>query len=72
MEQPSISSDQKLTLYTAREAAEYLRVSISTLNRMQRSGRLRSLRTPGGHRRYTIEMLNECLTRSFQEPTVDG
>ena len=52
---------RKLTLLTAKEAAEYLRVSLSTLNRMERSGRLRSLRTPGGRRRYTLEMLNECL-----------
>ncbi len=67
MDRSLISSDQKLTLYTAREAASYLRVSLSTLNRMQRSGQLRSLRTPGGHRRYTLEMLNECLTRSVEE-----
>lgn len=60
--------DQKLTLYTAREAAQYLRVSLSTLNRMERGGSLRSLRTPGGHRRYTLEMLNECLTRPLGEP----
>ncbi|MFM8320719.1 MAG: helix-turn-helix domain-containing protein [Chloroflexota bacterium] len=61
MERPLPPPAQKLTLLTAREAADYLRVSLSTLNRMERSGRLRSLRTPGGHRRYTTDMLNECL-----------
>lgn len=48
-------------LLTAREAAAYLRVSLSTLYRMEQSGALTPLRTPGGHRRYTIEMLNTCL-----------
>ena len=53
---------ERLELMTAREAASYLRVSLSTLHRMERSGELKPLRTPGGHRRYTLEMLNECLT----------
>jgi len=57
------SDSQRLTLMTAHEAAGYLRVSLSTLNRMERLGLLQPLRTPGGHRRYTIEMLNECLSR---------
>ncbi len=63
MEQTTKSSDQKLTLLTAQEAAEYLRVSLSTLNRIERRGLLYPLRTPGGHRRYTLEMLNDCLTQ---------
>jgi excisionase family DNA binding protein len=62
MEQRSNLTHQKLTLLTANEAAEYLRVSLSTLNRLERRGLLHPLRTPGGHRRYTLEMLNECLT----------
>lgn len=45
----------------AKEAARYLRVSLSTLFRMETRGELVALRTPGGHRRYTIEMLNACL-----------
>jgi excisionase family DNA binding protein len=61
MEQTFYNPSEKLTLLTAREAAEYLRVSLSTLNRMERRGLLHPLRTPGGHRRYTLEMLNECL-----------
>lgn len=66
MEQTLTNLTEKLTLLTAREAAEYLRVSLSTLNRMERSGWLQPLRTPGGHRRYTLEMLNECLTREVE------
>ncbi len=56
------STNERLVLLTAREAASYLRVSLSTLHRMERRGRLTPLRTPGGHRRYTLEMLNECLS----------
>jgi excisionase family DNA binding protein len=55
--------DQLLTLLTAKEAIEYLRISLSTLNRMERKGLIVSLRTPGGHRRYTLEILNACLSR---------
>jgi len=57
LEKPS----EVLMLLNAREAAAYLRVSLSTLNRMEKKGTLRSLKTPGGHRRYTIPMLNSCL-----------
>ena len=61
MEQ-SLDTSERLVLLTAREAASYLRVSLSTLHRMERRGLLTPLRTPGGHRRYTLEMLNECLS----------
>jgi excisionase family DNA binding protein len=56
-----------LILLTAREAAVYLRVSLSTLYRMEQRGQLTSLRTPGGHRRYTLQMLNACLLHSQDE-----
>jgi excisionase family DNA binding protein len=52
----------RLTLLTAREAAAYLRVSLSTLRRMERRGWLKTLRTPGGHRRFSLEMLHACLS----------
>lgn len=45
----------------AREAAEYLRISLFTLNKIERKGMLVPFRTPGGHRRYTLEMLNQYL-----------
>lgn len=48
-------------LLNAKEAATYLNISLSTLHRMENRGVLIALRTPGGHRRYTIEMLNNCL-----------
>ena len=55
------NEDRPMQLLNAREAAEYLRVSLSTLHRMERRGQLRAMRTPGGHRRYTLAMLNHCL-----------
>jgi excisionase family DNA binding protein len=60
--------NQPLALLNAREAAAYLRVSLSTLNRMEKCGQLRALRTPGGHRRYTLALLNRCLgTQNSEE-----
>jgi len=59
---------RKLTLLTAREAAEYLHVSLFTLSRMEKEGKLVPFRTPGGHRRYSVEMLNEYLERSRLAP----
>lgn len=55
---------RRLTLLTAREAAEYLHVSLFTLSKMEKEGKLVPFRTPGGHRRYSVQMLNEYLERS--------
>ena len=53
-------------LLTAREAAQHLHVSLFTLGRIEKEGLLVPFRTPGGHRRYSLEMLREYLehTRS--------
>jgi excisionase family DNA binding protein len=51
-------------LLTAREAANYLHVSLSTLWRLERQGLLIPFRTPGGHRRYSPAMLQGALDRS--------
>ena len=67
MAEQSPSASERLNLLTAREAAKYLRVSLSTIHRMEQRGDLNPLRTPGGHRRYTLEMLNECLKLSTPE-----
>jgi excisionase family DNA binding protein len=60
----TIGDSERMTILTAREAAEYLRVSLSTLRRMERNGSLTPLRTPGGHRRYSLRDLNACLVPS--------
>lgn len=56
--------DERLTLLKAKEAAEYLRVSLFTLSRIEREGYLVPFRTPGGHRRYSMRMLHEYLENS--------
>jgi len=48
-------------LLNARDAVEYLGVSLSTLNRIEKQGLLVPFRTPGGHRRYGLQMLDEYL-----------
>lgn len=55
---------ERLTLLNAREAAEYLRVSLFTLRKIEREGGLVPFRTPGGHRRYSLKMLDEYLENS--------
>lgn len=55
---------ERHTLMTAKEAARYLRVSLLTLSKIEREGRIVPFRTPGGHRRYSLEMLNEYLEKS--------
>jgi excisionase family DNA binding protein len=56
-----VATEERLILLKAREAAEYLRISLFTLNKIDRSGMLTPFRTPGGHRRYSLDMLNEYL-----------
>ncbi len=51
-------------LLNARQAAEYMGISLSTLGRVEREGNLIPFRTPGGHRRYRINMLDEYLELS--------
>ncbi len=55
---------ERTALMNAREAAKYLRVSQFTLDKIERAGGLVPYRTPGGHRRYSLRMLNEYLNNS--------
>ncbi len=48
-------------LLTAKEATEYLGISLSTLSRIERQGLLVPFRTPGRHRRYDVDMLDAYL-----------
>jgi excisionase family DNA binding protein len=58
-----------MTILTAKEAAEYLRVSLYTLRKMEMEGLLDPFRTPGGHRRYSLNMLDEYLEKSRRIPS---
>jgi len=59
-------AEGEMALLTAREAAKYLNVSLATLYRIEKRGDLIPFRTSGGHRRYSLAMLNEYLERSRQ------
>jgi excisionase family DNA binding protein len=61
-------TERKVVL-TAKECAQYLRVSPFTLRKMEQQGLIVPSRTPGGHRRYTLEMLNEYLENSRVPPS---
>lgn len=58
---------EKETLMTAREAAQYLRISLATLGRIEKGGELVPFRTPGRHRRYSLEMLNDYLQSTLED-----
>jgi len=60
--------DDEMTILTAKEAAEYLRVSLYTLRKMELEGLLNPFRTPGGHRRYSLRMLDRYLENSRAFP----
>ena len=64
MEELDKMLDDRMTLLNAKEAAHYLRVSLFTLSRIEREGGLVPFRTPGGHRRYSVGMLNRCMRKS--------
>jgi excisionase family DNA binding protein len=57
-------AEQRMSLMTAKEAARYLRVSMFTLSKIENEGGLVPYRTPGGHRRYSLRMLNQYLNSS--------
>jgi excisionase family DNA binding protein len=56
-------------LLTAKEAAAYLRISLFTLRKIEQQGLIVPYRTPGGHRRYHVEMLNQYLESSRLPPS---
>jgi excisionase family DNA binding protein len=55
-------------LMTAKEAAAYLRISLFTLRKIEQQGLIIPYRTPGGHRRYSLDMLNQYLEESRIPP----
>ena len=57
-------AEDRISIMTAKEAARYLRVSMFTLSKIERKGGLVPYRTPGGHRRYSLRMLNRYLNNS--------
>jgi excisionase family DNA binding protein len=56
-------------LLTPAEVAAMLRVDPKTVTRWARGGKLSSIRTPGGHRRYSESEVRGLLTR-WQGPNL--
>ena len=51
-------------MLNSREASEYLGISLNTLYRIEKQGDIQPYRTPGGHRRYDLNMLDDYLEGS--------
>lgn len=56
--------DETDKLLTPRDAAAYFGVDVKTLGRWARAGKLSSIRTLGGHRRYKESEIRNLLKES--------
>lgn len=54
-------SSKEHELLTPREVADIFRVDIKTVTRWANAGKLKYIRTIGGHRRYDAEHINRIL-----------
>ena len=55
-------------LLTPGEVAEMFRVDPKTVTRWATAGRIGSIRTPGGHRRFRETEVNQLLTDLTEDP----
>lgn len=53
-------------LINMEEASRYLNVSKETLRRWDREGKLKPLKTPGGHRRYKLSDLEQMMQENLE------
>ncbi len=68
--QKTTSSKQSSFFLSIGQASEYLGVSIDTLRRWEKKGKLKTLRSPGGHRYFRKEDLEKVFgTRYEREET---
>ncbi len=61
-----MSHQAEKCLLTAKQAATYLGIALYTLKKMEYAGYLKPYRTPGGHHRYSQQMLDEYLDKSTE------
>ena len=59
-------------LLSIKDAASYLNVSQDTLRKWDKANKLKPLKTPGGHRRYDTDTLNEflCIKEKSKNPVL--
>ena len=50
-------------LFTTEDLSKMLRVSKSTIKRWEEEGKLQCYRTPGGHRKFSRESVQEFISR---------
>ena len=62
------SSITSSTLLTPRQAADKIGISYPALKHWILAGRIRTVKTPGGHHRIPLEALNEFLPGSVPPP----
>jgi len=67
-----INNTEHKKLLSIGEAAEYLGVSVDTLRRWGKKGRVEAYRSPGGHRHYDIKDLDNLFNKKYtrDEPTI--
>jgi excisionase family DNA binding protein len=66
-----VSSDQEVLL-TPAEVASLFRVDPKTVTRWAKSGKLTSIRTLGGHRRYKESEVKALLSATTKDNTRNG
>ena len=67
----NVSSDQEVLL-TPAEVASLFRVDPKTVTRWAKSGKLTSIRTLGGHRRYKESEVKELLSSTTNNSIRNG
>ena len=63
---------QEDRLLTPGEVAEMFRVDPKTVTRWAAAGRLGSIRTPGGHRRFRESEVRALLTTGYESPELQA
>lgn len=61
-----------MTTYRTSQAADLLGVSVDTVRRWADEGRLKTIRTPGGHRQIEGKELARVLSEQAHQPEPDG
>jgi excisionase family DNA binding protein len=66
------NDDGHKKLMTIGQASEYLGVSVDTLRRWEKKGRIEAYRSPGGHRHYDTKDLDKLFNKRYtrDEPTI--
>ncbi|MFC1654119.1 MerR family DNA-binding transcriptional regulator, partial [Patescibacteria group bacterium] len=56
--------------YTIQQAAKELKVSPGSIRRWEREGKIKTIRTPGGHRRFSFNDIQKIKKSVYSKPTI--